>query len=577
MAAPPPLPVLPPHSVRYTVPDFQGNANQDHYSYLLAQKRRLSDQFAHYRRNEPFFDNQRQHVCHNYVIPRQFPLQWPGMQHLPPSPTASAVGSDYTPIGPAAAINAALNQHLNNAQREATRAAAEQLYYAASGLNFVRLVGWGGQGLVAIFDARPSEHLDRRYGFEVDAATQHVVVKCLHSASNNARRCLQRERAFLRDDYARAAHVVQLARINRPGRSRVLTQTTSRRPRAGADASIDTLILEYLPRGDMSKILHAAGARPQNGPQNITPQPVLWNFFGCLVRGVIALQYSPNRQPRNRHKRIISERMRRATRTKPFPMRNEYTTDLVHFDLDPQNVLVGDFDYSDGRREDVHSIAPVLKIADLGYARSKAQEPDVFDDPLRLNTIARSGGKLGYMVPEQFSEEWDWVDLLPDSQIHKVAGNFGSHTNVFQIGLIMYAAITQCQTPDVGAPPPDIFADIWLGGPMALVNGWTYGSYLDSGNFDDVSYELRYLVKQCLCDDPSHRPHPGYLMVRIRSWIKEDWTGHYSPTNMRQWMESHIENPPPLIARSTFVLEQWITKAIRLRDLNMDATPDYWG
>jgi serine/threonine protein kinase len=51
---------------------------------------------------------------------------------------------------------------------------------------------------------------------------------------------------------------------------------------------------------------------------------------------------------------------------------------LVHFDLDPQNVLIGDFEephyHRPDRPLDRHLVSPVLKINDFGLSRYYSPE-----------------------------------------------------------------------------------------------------------------------------------------------------------------------------------------------------------
>ena len=63
---------------------------------------------------------------------------------------------------------------------------------------------------------------------------------------------------------------------------------------------------------------------------------------------------------------------------------------MVHFDLDPSDVLVGDFDTDDGQV----GLIPILKIADLGL--SEFLEP-LFDD--NQSNLRRQGKRHSEMLP----------------------------------------------------------------------------------------------------------------------------------------------------------------------------------
>lgn len=126
---------------------------------------------------------------------------------------------------------------------------------------------------------------------------------------------------------------------------------------------------------------------------------------------------------------------------------------MVHFDLDPQNVFVGDFD---ARR---HRYGPIFKFGDFGTAARTSS--NVFKDPPEA-IFRRRFGKLLYHLPEQFhrmatlprkwpcwsllmantrnTEEWDYVDVLPEHENPRprIAGNYGPASNVWHIGMVSF-------------------------------------------------------------------------------------------------------------------------------------------
>ncbi|KAK4235112.1 hypothetical protein C8A03DRAFT_37073 [Achaetomium macrosporum] len=104
---------------------------------------------------------------------------------------------------------------------------------------------------------------------------------------------------------------------------------------------------------------------------------------------------------------------------------------FVHFDIDPQNVLVGD----PGLDQD-HPLLPVFKMGDFGLA--KVISPRSFLEP-DTPWFYRALGKFSFYTP--FSAEWDYIPLgrgpLSLKKPWSVAGKFFWTHNLFQIGLVM--------------------------------------------------------------------------------------------------------------------------------------------
>ncbi|KAK0644454.1 kinase-like domain-containing protein [Cercophora newfieldiana] len=469
---------------------------------------------------------------------------WPGIQPGLPPVSSQPTGEGWAPAG------------ANSKKDDPTvpgkmRRVALKMDAGQSGLNFVRLLDWSGQAAIAIFDAR--------VGNDADARTERFIVKARSSAADprgegTSRRALQREKLFLKEYFGRSAHIIQLAQ-HHPRRSGSRRQGLRPRPQraqpaAAADNVPDVLILEYLPRGDLDKFFSTAGGEPR--PR--TPEPILWSMFGCLVRGLIALQNPPKQQARYAQ----GWREDGPPITEGTDGDDDFETDIVHWDLDARNVLLGDYECGD--EHDKHNIAPVLKITDLGWSRDMFQDrdPGLARDPYWLHLYSRRIGKTGWYAPEQFTEEWDYVGLLPDPNPgrlnHRVAGNYTGKMNIFQVGMIMYTAITQCVPPD-GAPWPQRMNFTTLPTPPGnyvriINNAWTYGGHLDDAAYNSVSAELRELVKQCMCDDPAHRPDARSLLQEILRHHRQRRPPRLTPNRMRAWADRRINFPPPPQYRS---------------------------
>lgn len=79
---------------------------------------------------------------------------------------------------------------------------------------------------------------------------------------------------------------------------------------------------------------------------------------------------------------------------------------LVHFDLDPHNIFVGEFD---NRK---HRYGPFFKIGDFGTTTRTSSE--VFSDPPEA-VWRRRFGKLLYHLPEQFHRTATPIHIVSQS------------------------------------------------------------------------------------------------------------------------------------------------------------------
>lgn len=163
------------------------------------------------------------------------------------------------------------------------------------------------------------------------------------------------------------------------------------------------LFMEFMSHGDMwSLIAKVAREKVQ------VPNRQLLRIFNCLARACIAMEFPPRRQfgLRGREDWSINEYQARldVEETMPALQYSNRGFGLVHFDLDPQNVFVGDFD---NRR---HRYGPVFKFGDFGVATRTSSE--VFRDPPEA-IWRRRFGKLLYHLPEQFHRKLTLVQAVP--------------------------------------------------------------------------------------------------------------------------------------------------------------------
>ncbi|KAK1834064.1 hypothetical protein QBC39DRAFT_30588 [Podospora conica] len=345
-------------------------------------------------------------------------------------------------------------------------------------LRFVRMLGWGGLGAVALFDTRFKPDPNR------DATTySFYAIKFSQDRSPEANRLFRREKKYMAR-YKRALHIAQI--IERPadramaratlGMSAKLIQQLEEKflpnkkklprrsmrimdrnpapepdeiepegaaqrimmgfrakrkdiPPTGPDGrdrnfddedAQDLMMMEYYPLGPLDQAIRDNGERG-------FPKRVLWHLFDCMIKGLIGLEYPPLKQKFTDYKDDygppISETIPAA--------KSRVATNLVHFDIDPQNIFIGE--YGEGPDHDHHDYVPPLKIADMGLAI------DFVPQYLRNRELIwtkRDSGKHAHFPPESFHEEWEWVRSRPLAHPElRVAGKYSWKTNLYQIGI----------------------------------------------------------------------------------------------------------------------------------------------
>jgi serine/threonine protein kinase len=127
----------------------------------------------------------------------------------------------------------------------------------------------------------------------------------------------------------------------------------------------------------------------------------------------------------------------------------------------------------------------IAKIADFGLAK---RIPDNMEENTRWEY--RERGTPAFYFPEQFSKRWNLDE--PD---WRVCGTYGSHSNIWQIGQVLYQLAT------LGAP---VSHD-----PMMVEGiGLTYGEALAHTRYSDV---LKSMIWNTMTEDWSQRPTLGRI------------------------------------------------------------------
>ncbi|OTA94629.1 hypothetical protein M434DRAFT_10577 [Hypoxylon sp. CO27-5] len=395
----------------------------------------------------------------------------------------------------------------------------------------------------------------------------------------------------------------------------------------------DFIIFEYLENGDLADFI-ARLAEHRHSPISRIPNRVLWAFWLCLVRACVALEYPPRKfHPERRDPTLppgavdinVARRnkMIRSLRGLGIPLydstkqdslqrvwdlhRNdlienipedwkaERRQNLVHFDIDPQNILIDglEIDVNDmapwqevreaarqriiddggpdvpfrdisrvdkrtDRLDHEHELVPKLKLADFGLATM-----------IKQDKRKRAHGKSGYYAPEQFAHNWDAIPgqedgtHLADSTI---AGFYGPHTNIWGIALCMFMLITKCYPPMPPQPdPPQQSKDQALNSlgnnPTRRQIRRALDAVIDNANdqrfsycaalmdntihdYDYVDVALRQTIYECMYHNPNDRPTLSTLLEQATQKASDAFNNE-SDLDVRAWMHKWLYEPPP--------------------------------
>ncbi|KAI0444161.1 kinase-like domain-containing protein [Xylaria telfairii] len=407
-------------------------------------------------------------------------------------------------------------------------------------LRYNRCLGWGGNGLAAAFDVL------NKQGEKIKS----VVVKMLFSSDQELQK-------WERHRYAE--HIVQLVyadilglvddRVIRDDKTRNRDSPMEDSPdsrdsdssRNGdrdeemtdyavesiVDPTPNVFITEMLENGDLAAFIKKVRQHREQ-----IPNPILWRLLLCLVRMCIGLAYPPAEIPEFKDKPIP------ITETVP-PRLRDNPSRIVHFDIDPKNIFVGDVAQVEGE----HTITPLLKLGDFGVASEiKSGQWDFYYERFRQY------GKKGYYAPEQFCQDWDYIQPDTDQiQHHPIAGNFGSHTNVWALGYIMENLITTCYP--AGPPVPTVSSER---PPIGKTQYLTYAAHLQQPFYAHVDRDIIALVLRLQAHLPEDRPPlqeiEDYVLTNIRT------KGNYGMTdyNLQAWIQGILYEVPPVMDEEAY-------------------------
>lgn len=386
---------------------------------------------------------------------------------------------------------------------------------------YLKTLGCGGQGLAALYEYTP--RLDHPH------EVQHIVIKYFFpherqiarygkaQAVTRAKETAKKEVGFAMG-FLRAAHVTQLAKIiQMPPRAIPFFNL----PDGCATA------LEYYARGDvhgaLRKFAQYYWVTLTNEQRIALPKKFYWNIFKCLWMMHVAMAYPPRSLADDQDAFWASDEPIKEEFPGFFdPSERRQPRRFVHFDLDPQNILVGDFDADRGSD---HYSVPNLKLSDFGCMQEVTRTK--LRDVTYMHSLRRVG-KTMYLAPEQFTTEWDlpfWDQRQPPQDWPaEVAGKFSNKTNLFQLGLVMYNFLT-LTTVGAGDPRPQPIP--YPHHPQHPIEGGqqrgrTYASVL---LYDDqaghIEPYLRDLVIRMLYEDADRRP--GFLEIESILRFTQPW------------------------------------------------------
>ncbi|KAI1762281.1 kinase-like protein [Hypoxylon sp. FL1150] len=352
----------------------------------------------------------------------------------------------------------------------------------------------------------------------------------------------------------------------------------------------DYLLLEYVPGGDFETIIARFIEATAEGQFAFRiPNKVLWNIWLCMVRACVAMKYPPRkfhpfrpRPPRlpanasnedvQRHQRameLYANLPGQLIETVPPPNRRFRAKNIIHFDIDPSNIFLSALEElwpGTDRIPGEHAVIPPAKLADFGLARHIKRNKR---NQYYLNN--RFTGKWGFYCPEQFGPEWETTGVDgkgPELSENPVAGNFGSHTNVWGMALTLWTIITQKEPP---TPPQPQFPPS-LDEPHALPDGVSldqfieladenyfretgirrrtpisYCPYLASGGPDGcflyIDVRLRETLHRCMNHRPEDRPSVEDLLEEAKIGALDNYP-YETEEVVRNWLNENFYSAP---------------------------------
>ncbi|KAI0532592.1 kinase-like domain-containing protein [Xylaria digitata] len=374
-------------------------------------------------------------------------------------------------------------------------------------LRYKKCLGWGGNGMAAAFDEINEN------GQNIYRNSEHIVQILSESGQG-----LLENTGGNDDDEDDDDDDDDDGIPSQRGRKRQAKPhaSSSKKVKTG-QLKLNVFITEMLENGDLTHFLQKVVQFNER-----TPNAVLWRFFLCLIKMCIGLAYPPDRiEERKNLPPPIPETIVASAR----PRRE------IHFDFDPRNIFIGRVGQGSG-----HDLTPVLKLGDFGLCTEiLPRQSDFYYERLRMH------GKLGWLSPEQFCLDWDYI--LPDTYTihnHPIAGNYGIHTNIWAVGYVMETLITLCYPASPPRPTESTRVP-----PPGKQKYFTYGGHLGQDRYSWADQDLISIIMRCQAHLPADRPTLAELEQAASYVIQQRGNFGMSNQQIQQWVNKILHEPPP--------------------------------
>jgi len=299
--------------------------------------RELNDKFAYYRIGREWDSDDRFDIYETHNVP-YYQGPWPGIDLARDFDFLQRMQADVRPrgrnvwdigvekyalqrYGPGSAASPGSDREAYDRAKEMARLVNPHFPNpptAANQFRFVKLLGWGGNGVAALFKQNAP-----------GAQSYHVVKTSLKDDPAERLADVQHE-AGIMGAFIHYPHIIQ----------------------ATHNISPELIVMQYSKRGTLNKVLTATQAsatrlsanRGHAGDEEPVPfsDRFLWHIFDCLLQGVIAMRFPPIHW-------AVNANPHQANHNEPLPSLADMTAQppryddvnngggWVHFDIDPSN------------------------------------------------------------------------------------------------------------------------------------------------------------------------------------------------------------------------------------------------
>ncbi|KAH8893267.1 kinase-like protein [Thozetella sp. PMI_491] len=420
-----------------------------------------------------------------------------------------------------------------------------------------RVLGWGGLGLAALFDIREDG--------EDPLEWKKVVIKCdLVAPAPGEDYLVEEEKAWHRL-FQTAKHLVQEYRFTdteEPVRARPVTRNMSKRGQRGVrlmdqrsalNEARSMLAMEYLEHGSLAKCI-----KKLNDRQEQFSNRQLWMLADCLFRAIIGMAHPPRLQAEAAGEELGEDLIDEAL--PPPHQAPVMSDDIIHFDLEPSNILIGGIARCNG-----HDAMPTFKVGDFGIMADmrELKEDSDYKHATPTGSTPSTVGSGPHCTPEQFTEEWDYIRDMPfENQRVRVAGNYTWKTNLYQFGTTLWSVVT-----GYGPPPPFAALDpfvadhVWDAAASQYRYVWSYATGMQDPAYDDIDAKFRDLIVDCMKERPDDRPEMRAIEQLIRRKLAQAWPNRRQDSN---WAKDFWQSPGPPPPQTENNLKRFLNGQITL-------------